>query len=329
MIAVMIVPTGIGCEIGGHAGDATPAARLLASVCDKLILHPNIVNASDINEMPENSWYVEGSILDKFLEGSINLKETRKNDILVVVNPTTRPETINAVSAARATLGVNIIEIVELKTPLEMTAKYNPDGTAGGIVEGWNELVKQVHPYDFNALAIATHIECPDEVAKKYFENGGVNPWGRVEAMASKLIANDLCLPVAHAPIMPETMKNYNVVVDPRMSAEMLSMAFIHCVLKGLNKSPQINYDREGIGIEDVNCLISPVNCVGRPHRFCMENGVPIIAVEENKSILNDKMPDEFIVVKNYLEAVGVMVAMKERLTIDSITRPLNPTKIS
>ena len=32
---VMIVPTGIGAEYGAHAGDATPAARLLASTCDK------------------------------------------------------------------------------------------------------------------------------------------------------------------------------------------------------------------------------------------------------------------------------------------------------
>src|SRR5450759_4624096 len=55
--ALMIVPTGIGAELGGHAGDATPAARLLAGVCDKLITHPNVVNASDINEMPENGLY--------------------------------------------------------------------------------------------------------------------------------------------------------------------------------------------------------------------------------------------------------------------------------
>ena len=52
---VMLVPTGIGCEIGGHAGDAGPAARLLASVCDRLLLHPNVVNGSDMNEMPENA----------------------------------------------------------------------------------------------------------------------------------------------------------------------------------------------------------------------------------------------------------------------------------
>src|SRR5207249_2422450 len=68
--AVMLVPTGIGCEIGGHAGDAGPAARLLASVCDRLILHPNVVNGSDMNEMPENALYVESSVLCRLLQGT-------------------------------------------------------------------------------------------------------------------------------------------------------------------------------------------------------------------------------------------------------------------
>ncbi|MEK0326305.1 MAG: DUF3326 domain-containing protein, partial [Nitrosopumilus sp.] len=77
MNVVMIIPTGIGCAIGGHAGDATPAAKLLAQTCEKLFLHPNVVNASDINEMPLNSLYVEGSILDRFLEGMIELQEVR------------------------------------------------------------------------------------------------------------------------------------------------------------------------------------------------------------------------------------------------------------
>ena len=75
MNVVMIVPTGIGCEIGGHAGDASPAAKLLASVCDNLIIHPNVVNASDINEITENMWYVEGSILDRFLLNQIKLRK--------------------------------------------------------------------------------------------------------------------------------------------------------------------------------------------------------------------------------------------------------------
>ncbi|HIA81872.1 MAG TPA: DUF3326 domain-containing protein, partial [Rhodospirillales bacterium] len=38
--AVFLVPTGIGAEIGGHAGDATPAARVIATACDTLVTHP-------------------------------------------------------------------------------------------------------------------------------------------------------------------------------------------------------------------------------------------------------------------------------------------------
>ncbi|MCK5642102.1 MAG: DUF3326 domain-containing protein, partial [Gammaproteobacteria bacterium] len=51
MNTVFIIPTGIGCSIGGHAGDATPAFKLIASLSDIAITHPNVVNASDINEL--------------------------------------------------------------------------------------------------------------------------------------------------------------------------------------------------------------------------------------------------------------------------------------
>ncbi|MCZ6701780.1 MAG: DUF3326 domain-containing protein, partial [Ignavibacteria bacterium] len=61
--AVLLIPTGIGAEIGGHCGDGNAVARLIASACDNLITHPNVVNASDINEMTENTLYVEGSII--------------------------------------------------------------------------------------------------------------------------------------------------------------------------------------------------------------------------------------------------------------------------
>ena len=45
MNVVMIVPTGIGCEIGGHCGDGNAPARLLGACCENLVLHPNVVNA--------------------------------------------------------------------------------------------------------------------------------------------------------------------------------------------------------------------------------------------------------------------------------------------
>lgn len=323
---VMIIPTGIGCEIGGHAGDATPAAKLLGECCDKLILHPNVVNASDINEMPPNALYVEGSILDRFLEGAIELREVRQNKILLAVNFPVSPETVNAVSAARATIGADI-EIVELDNTLRMQATM--DGlTADGIVAGWDSLCGQVSRHVFDALAIATEIYCDTDLALGYFRNGGVNPWGAVEAKASRLIATNLNKPVAHAPIEssdPE-MKTFNEVVDPRIAAECVSQAYLHCVLKGLHKAPRLG---RGLSVRDVDALVTPSGCVGRPHHACMNAGIPIIAVRENSCVLNDPMPAEFIRVDNYLEAAGVLMSMRAGILPCSVRRPLKHTLIA
>ena len=38
--AVFLVPTGIGAELGGHAGDAGSAAKLFSAAADRLIVHP-------------------------------------------------------------------------------------------------------------------------------------------------------------------------------------------------------------------------------------------------------------------------------------------------
>lgn len=325
---VLIIPTGVGAEIGGHAGDGNPVAKLIGSVCDKLILHPNVVNASDINEMPDNALYVEGSILDRFLESKIGLQEVKSNKVLVAVNAPVSSDIVNAVSAARATLGLDAV-IVELKTQLRMVAARSTGSQASGDVYGWEDLVEQVSRYDFDALAIASLIEVEMSVAIDYLTNGGINPWGGVEAKASRLIAEALNKPVAHAPVDPPALKNFRAVVDPRMAAEMVSCGFLHCVLKGLQKAPRVG--RSGstptIMMSDVDCMVSPWGLNGRPHRACLYAGVPIITVKENKTIGNVTDPN-FIEVDNYLEAVGMIQAMKIGITSQSVRRPLEPTTI-
>ena len=57
-------------------------------------------------------------------------------------------------------------------------------------------------------------------------------------------------------------------------------------------------------------------------------NNISVIAVEENRTALNDAMPDNFIVAKNYLEAAGIISARKARVSLESIRRPLKRTKI-
>jgi len=308
MNTVFIVPTGIGASIGGDAGDATPAFKLIASVSDIAITHPNVVNASDINEMPDNTWYVEGSILDRFLEGKIKLKKPRSNKILLAVNRPIRSETINAMNAAKHTIGCDI-EYVELETDLRMIASMSSQG-ASGDVYGWKELVNQVQRYEFDALAIATEINVEKEVSLNYLRNGGINPWGGVEAVGSKLIANAVNKPVAHAPIESEDpeMATFNEVVSPTIAAEAISQCYIHCVFKGLHKAPRIS--KTGLSVDDIDCLVSPYNCYGRPHKACEEAGIRIITVKENTTCL-DVEPKQHDWVDNYFEAAGYIQSLK------------------
>lgn len=323
MNVVFIIPTGLGCEIGGHAGDASPAAKLIAAVCDKFITHPNVFNASDINEMPENTLYVEGSILDRFLRGEIYLREIYTNKILLAVNDV-NTDTINAVSGARATIGAEI-DVIKLDTPLLMKAHMR-DGRASGEVIGWEYLVEQVESYDFDALAIQTKIDVDKDVARDYLTNGGINPWGGVEAKGSKFIADGLDKPVAHSPV-GDTLTDFSEVVDPRMAAEMVSITYLHCILKGLHRAPRVDYDR-GLSIDDIDFLISPIGCWGEPHLTCDKAGIPIIAVRENTNCMNEPMGENTIIVNNYLEAAGVLIAAKAGVSIPSLSRPLPYTKV-
>ncbi len=321
MNVVLIIPTGIGCEIGGHAGDANPVAKLIGKCCNKLILHPNVVNASDINEMPENALYVEGSILNRFLRGEIYLQEKFYNRILLAVNSPITADTTNAVNAARTTIGANI-SIVELNTKLRMEGFYK-NRKADGKVDGWIELCEQVEDYEFDALAIQSDILVESKTKFAYLQSiGGVNPWGGVEAIASKLIADKLDKPVAHAPFtdISDELYNYHEIVDSRMSAEMISMCFLHCIFKGLHKAPVINYDN-GLSVDNVDFLITPINCVGEPHWACEKANIPIIAVKENRNVLNDKMSDEFIIVDNYIEAAGLLMAYSAGINYKSVRR--------
>jgi len=331
MMVVFIIPTGLGCDIGGHAGDATPAARLIAQCCNKIILHPNVVNASDINEMPANGLYVEGSMLDRFLEGSIRLNPPVINRILVIVNAPVANDTINAVSSARATLGVDA-EILQLETPLIMKGEV-VDGIATGTHSGVKELIEQIKGYpNFGALAICSEIIVDPAVALKYFRTGGVNPWGGIEAIVSKIISEATNKPVAHAPIESQSTKNtddlYNILfkeaVDPRMAAEVCSNCYTYCVLKGLHTAPQISYS--GYQRSQIGCLITPTGCIGRPHRACFDYGIPVIAVKDNDSH-QKQYDDRIIYVSNYIEAAGMVSLLQAGVTVESVTRIL-PTKI-
>ncbi|MCH8310582.1 MAG: DUF3326 domain-containing protein [Chloroflexi bacterium] len=345
--AVLIVPTGIGAEIGGHAGDATPVARVLAQVCDTLITHPNVVNASDINEMPENSLYVEGSVLTRLLMGTVGLRRTRSNRVLVALDAFHDARwvdsAINAVNAARSTYGLETPGVVVLDEPLRLVSKYADSGRATGEVVGLDGLLRAFDQQKgrFDAVAVASAIEVPVAWHMEYFTSGGemVNPWGGVEALLTHTTSSIYNIPTAHAPMMEsdEVVAVDPGVVDPRMAAEIISITFLQCVLKGLQRSPRIITDRQNmtapgtITAADVSCLVIPDGCIGLPTLAALEQGISVIAVRENRNLMRNDLTNmpwnegQLHIVENYWEAAGVMAALRAGMSPKSVRRPLGP----
>ena len=345
---VLVVPTGIGAEIGGHSGDATPVARLLAKVSDTLITHPNVVNASDLNELPENGLYVEGSILCRLLMGTLGLRRTRSNRVLVVLDASHDKRwvdaAVNAVNAARATYGLDTAGIVLLDPPLRLVSRYTASGRATGEAEGVEGLLNVLDSWRgrFDAAAIASVIEVPLAYHMEYFSSGGemVNPWGGVEALLTHTTSGAYNIPTAHAPMLEsdDVAAVDPGIVDPRMASEIISMTFLQSVLKGMQRAPRLVSGPEAIAsagvitAADVSCLIIPDGCLGLPTLAALEQGIPVIAVRENRNLMRNDLTalpwdeGQLFVVDNYWEAAGVVAAMRAGITPASVRRPLSPS---
>jgi hypothetical protein len=344
--AVLLIPTGIGAEIGGHAGDATPVARLLSGLCDNLLLHPNVVNASDINEMPTNSLYVEGSVITRLLMGTVGIKKTRSNRVLLIIDAHKDEDFVNAAinsaNAARASAGCTIARVIKLNPPVELTARYSDSGRATGSVVGLDQVLAVIEEFrhEIDAVAISSVIRVPKSYHMDYFRCEGdmLNPWGGVEALFTHTISTLTNLPTAHSPMFEEEwVANLKPgVVDARMAAEAVSFTFLQCILKGLQRSPQVIVNPE-IGrtpglltVEDISCLVIPDGCLGLPTLAALEQGIPVIAVEENTNIMRNDLSalpwraGQFFKVRTYLEAAGVMTALKHGVAVDSLQRPLH-----
>jgi hypothetical protein len=343
--AVLLVPTGIGAEIGGHAGDATPVATLMSSLCDTLITHPNVLNGSDLIDIRDNTLYVEGSAVCRLLMGTIGLQPVRSNRVLVVVDSHPDPffveAAINAVNAARSSYGLFCPGIMEMGPPLDMRSQYTMSGRVSGSVEGIDRLfdILDQHRDSYDAVAISSVIAVPLSYHIDYFESDGnmLNPWGGVEAMLTHTISTVYDVPSAHAPML-ETQEIANMetgVVDPRMAAEAISLTFMQSILKGLQRSPRIVSDpgamehHSVLTVQDVSCLVIPDGCLGLPTLAALEQGIPVIAVRENKNLMINDLaglpwsPGQFYRVENYWEALGVMTALKAGIDPTAVRRPL------
>jgi len=227
---------------------------------------------------------------------------------------------------------------------LEMVPGYSDSGCAVGYVDRLEPLFDLLFRYRdrYDAVALHTGIDVLSSLGDEYFRSRGemVNPWGGIEAMLTHLLSLTLSVPTAHAPMVMtmEEVESHFGVVDPRKAAEAISSCFLLCVLKGLHKSPRIVRGpgmighSELISSSDISCLVIPYGCVGIPTLAAMEQGIPVIAVRENRNKMRNDLadypfkPGKLYVVENYLEAVGVMNALRAGVSVESVRRPLSGT---
>jgi len=339
-VVISVIPTGIGCEVGGYAADAAPATSLLASCSDYLITNPNAVNASNFISLKDNVLYTEGLIIDLFSQGALDLYITPKNRVGLVIEKT-GPENLevvfNIVNAVRAVHGVDIVDWVITDEAIGGRCVQEKSGAYVGEIENpgtlfsaCDYLVKR----GANAVAITSNIrELPLDNYALHFAGKHPNPVGGAEAVISHLVGRKYGLPAAHAPMInTRQMELADPVVDARGAGEYASVSGLACVLVGLARSPQFSLENrysivDAVNIRNLIAVVAPAAALGGIPMLCAERfGIPIVAVKENGTILQVRAGDlglkNVIEVGNYAEAAGVIQALRQGIAIESLYRP-------
>ncbi len=326
-VAACLIPTGIGASIGGFAGDASPYINLLSKVCP-IIANPNSVNAAGFSGINENILYTEGCAIDLFFKGELALRPSKYNKIGVLFDKAI-PENvlnvhINTINAVKSTYGINIIgyEITENNVGIEFFVSES--GISTGNLKNPEILVESAQNLidrGVEAIAAVCFFETPEN-DEYYALKGSVDPVGGVEAIISHILTDKFGIPIAHAPAFGESeLVISSEVVDKRAAAEYITPTFLSCILKGLYNAPGLVDINEAaytdITLDHVKALIMPCDCLGGlPVFAALEKNIPVIAVEENKTVLNVTaealgIENKIIKAKNYFEAAGQLLAMK------------------
>jgi len=351
---LFLIPTGIGCEVGGYAGDAIPSARLLAAATGCLITHPNVMNGASLFWNDERIQYVEGYSIDRFVGGEFYLRPVRKQRVGILLDAGLEPELrerhLQAVDGCRATLGLDIGPVVTTEAPLEITFSIASSGASWGEISNLSPLLRAGDRLKENgATAIAIVTRFPDDSGSKeldaYRQGRGVDFIAGAEAVISHSLVRHLCIPCAHAPaVAPLPIED---CLDPRVAGEELGHTFLPCVLVGLSRAPDLitkdslprisNILQPGlIGIENVGALVAPKGALGGEAVLgCIERNIPLIVVSNSgvlkvdldslglKSKLETIGSKQIFSAKNYFEAAGLLVALRAGVAINSLNRPI------
>ena len=340
---LMVVPTGIGCVIGGYAGDALPSARLLAAASGCLITHPNVMNGASLYWKDPRIHYVEGYGIDRFAAGDWALRPIRQQRIGLLldagIEPELRQRHLQVADGCRATLGIEIGPVVSSDVPLGVHLGLGQSGASWGTLERPDALLRAGERLKANgATAIAVVARFPDdqgsEALQAYRHGSGVDALAGAEAVISHLLVRHLEIPCAHAPAL--SVLPLDPQLDPRAAGEELGYTFLACVLVGLSQAPEL-VQRSAANIrdlvaDDLGVLVVPEGSLGGEAALaCLERKVPVICVT-NPSLLQVTstvlgLGSEVLQASSYAEAAGMVLALREGVSLSALMRPLPALK--
>ena len=341
MPTLMLVPTGIGCAIGGYAGDALPSARLLAAASGCLITHPNVLNGASLYWSDPRIHYVEGYGLDRFAAGEWLLRPVRRQRIGLLLDAGIEPELaqrqIQVAEACRATLGLEIGPVLSTDVPLGVHLEQGASGASWGSLERPDALLRAGERLrNAGATAIAVVARFPEDPQSAelaaYRQGSGVDALAGAEAVISHLLVRHLQIPCAHAPALGPLPLDPHL--DPRAAAEELGYTFLACVLVGLSRAPDLVPAGQGmvegnwLWADQLGAVVVPEGALGGEALLAaVARNVPVIAVA-NPSVLAVTpqalgMAEAVLPAASYCEAAGLVLALREGLAPASLQRPL------
>jgi hypothetical protein len=353
---LLVIPTGIGCAIGGYAGDGLPAARLLAAASGCLITHPNALNAAALYWSDPRIHYVEGWGLNRFAAGDLALAPVAAQRVGLLldagIEQDLRLRHLQAAEACRASLGLSIGPVLSTDVPLDVTLSLAASGASSGGLGRPDALIRAGERLkQAGATAIAVVARFPDDSGSaalaSYRQGSGVDALAGAEAVISHLLSHQLGLPCAHAPAMASLPLDPRL--DPLAAAEELGHTFLPCVLVGLSRAPDLiplgplasqlfpvgpqplldHLGESLIHPSRIGAVVAPAGALGgEAVLVCAERSIPLIAVEGNQSVLKVSAEDlglRAIAAASYAEAAGMVLALREGLQPDALRRPLPP----
>ena len=356
---LLIIPTGIGCSVGGYAGDAIPAARLLASASECLITHPNVMNGGSLYWPDTCIQYVEGYSLNLFAAGEVFLKPVRQQKVGLLLDAGLESDLkkrhLQVADGCVASLGLDIGPVITTERAIRINLKKGLSGSSWGNIEEPDVLLRAAEKLKkAGATAIAVVTRFPDDSdeleTKLYRQGNGVDIIAGVEAVISHCLVKHLLIPCAHAPGLAPLPIDYDL--DPRTSGEEIGYTFLQSVLVGLSRAPDlicksaVNTKENAflqvktlLSNRDLGAVVVPQGALGGEAVLsCIERFIPLIIVS-NQGVLNvsstqmrldcltgDK-DKNILYAENYLEAAGLVTALRYGINIRSLRRPIDRLK--